>query len=58
MADIDKIVKALQASVPGLSVGKAEGSALEVRDWVKMPELEGILGVPGFPCGLVTMLYG
>ncbi len=56
--NIDKIVKALEADVPGLSVGKADDNPLDVREFVKMPALEDVMGVPGFPCGLVTMLYG
>jgi recombination protein RecA len=32
---------------------------LSIDNWITMPkEIQGMIGVPGLPCGLITMVYG
>lgn len=37
----------------------ANDTLIEVADWITMPQpIQQLIGVPGLPCGLVTMVYG
>jgi len=59
--DADDLVReAAKHKIEGVFVPKASNAhLLEVTAWISMPpQIQTIIGAPGLPCGLITMIYG
>jgi RecA/RadA recombinase len=55
----DEIVKGAQKYVKDVFVASEDEPLLAVNDWIKMPKpIRDVMGTPGIPCGLITMVYG
>lgn len=55
----DEIVKGAQKYVKDVFVASEDEPLLAVNDWIKMPKpIRELMGTPGIPCGLITMVYG
>lgn len=55
----DEIVRGAQKYVKDIFVASEDEPLLAVNDWIKMPKpIRDVMGTPGLPCGLITMVYG
>ena len=58
--DIEDIIReAKKHKITGILIPRKNADLVEVPDWIPMPKpILKILGTPGIPCGLITMVYG